>query len=113
MPMMTMDRPKEGFAAVASWIALDPDGETLVFRKFDVLAARNLLCMQARISVLERQLSAMDKEAAQSDNMAVKDAARTWEVLIEQSIDGVPRARMQVELINEIGDALKKYRERT
>jgi len=107
-----MNHPKEGFAAVASWIALDPDSETFVFRKFDELSARNLLYMQARISVLERKLKAMDKEVSQSDDMTVKDGARTWEVLVEQSGDGAPGARRQMELIDEIGDALKKYRKK-
>ncbi len=37
----------EGFAQVAEWVALDPDNELFVFRKFDKLAVRNLLYLQA------------------------------------------------------------------
>jgi hypothetical protein len=67
--------------------------------------------MQARISILERKLAAFDKEVSRSENMIVKDAARTWAVLVEQSGNGAPWAKNQTELIDEMQAALKTYRE--
>ena len=100
---------REGFAAVAEWIALDPDNETFVFRKFDTLAARNLLYMQARILSLEQQFDALDTGVTESNDMSLKDAARSWEELVKQDSEGEDRARRQMELITETREALKEY----
>lgn len=40
---MATFRNRNGFPAVAAWIARDLDNETFIFRKFDELTARNLL----------------------------------------------------------------------
>jgi hypothetical protein len=100
---------REGFAAVAEWIALDPDNETFVFRKFDTLAARNLLYMQARILSLEQQFDALDTGVTESNDMSLKDAARSWEELVKQDSEDEVRARRQMELIAETREALKEY----
>ncbi len=108
-----MSPPAEGFGAVAEWIALDPDGEAFIFRKFDRLAAQILLYQQARILSLEKELEELDKDVANSDNMALKDAARTWEKLVEQSKQISPGqypAQRRMSLIVEIKQALKEYR---
>jgi hypothetical protein len=100
---------REGFAAVAEWIALDPDNETFVFQKFDTLAARNLLYMQARILSLEQQFDALDTGVTESNDMSLKDAARSWEELVKQDSEDEVRARRQMELIAETREALKEY----
>ncbi|TLD06255.1 uncharacterized protein PgNI_08498 [Pyricularia grisea] len=46
-----------GFPAVSRWIAADDDGEAFVIRKFDRLAARNLLYLQARMLALQGRLA--------------------------------------------------------
>ncbi len=102
--------PSESFAAVAEWIALDPDNESFIFRKFDSLAARNLLYQQARIINLEKQLEELDHDVAKTHNMTLKDAARTWEQLIEQSAAGQYHAQQHMGLIIELKQALKDYR---
>jgi hypothetical protein len=104
-----MNPASEGFAAVAEWIALDPDNETFIFRKFDRLAARNLLYLQARIMVLEKEFEGLDKEVAQSNDMTLKDAARTWEQLVKQDSEGQGHAQGHIKLVVEMKQALKEY----
>jgi hypothetical protein len=104
-----MNPPSEGFAAVAEWMARDPDSETFIFRKFDKLAARNLLFLQARIMSLEKQLKALDKEISNTTDMILKDAARTWEVLVEQDSQGQEHAQRYMKLVVQIKQALKEY----
>jgi hypothetical protein len=113
-PMNISDLPnnrKEGFADVARWIALDPDNETLIFRKFDELAARNLLYLQAELLVLEKQLFELDTKDADSDDMDLKDAIRTWETLTRQYQEQNETARVRVDLIVRTREKLKEYRE--
>ncbi|KAK4148891.1 hypothetical protein C8A00DRAFT_47387 [Chaetomidium leptoderma] len=94
-----MTSPSEGFARVAEWIALDPDNEPFVFRKFDKLAARNLLYLQAQIISLEKELEEWDKDVV----------PRSWEQLVEQNKAGKHGRHMS--LIVEIRQALKDYHE--
>ncbi|RYP65485.1 hypothetical protein DL769_006308 [Monosporascus sp. CRB-8-3] len=102
---------KEGFANVARWIALDADNETFVYRKFDELAARNLLYLQSELLVLEKQLNELDKNDANSENMGLKDAARTWETLVQQIDTGNEEMRVRMDLIVMIRAKLKEYHE--
>ena len=101
---------KEGFADVARWIALDPDNETFIYRKFDELAARNLLYLQTELLVLEKQLNELDKYDANSDDMNLKDATRTWETLTQQYDTGNREARVRIDLVVKIRSKLKEYR---
>lgn len=102
---------KEGFAAVSSWVATDPDNETFVYRKFDDLAARNLLYLQSELLCLEKELHVLDREDAEGEDMEAKDAARTWETLVRQSDAGLESARKRMDLIRGIRAKLKEYRE--
>lgn len=72
---------KIGYANVARWMALETDNETHVYRKFDELAARNLLYYQSELLALMTQLDAFDEQDANTDDMDLGDAARTWETL--------------------------------
>lgn len=49
----------------------------LFLKKFDRLAARNLLHLQGRVMLLEKELDALDREAAKSHDMSIKEAARS------------------------------------
>ena len=53
---------RDGFPAVADWIARDPDNETFIFRRFDELSVRNLLNLQSELIELETRLRALDEE---------------------------------------------------
>lgn len=51
----------DGFPALAAFIASDRDRTTAIFKRFDRLAARNLLYLQSQLAALEEQLDASDE----------------------------------------------------
>jgi len=102
---------KEGFAAAAEWIALDRDNETFIYRKVDDLGARNLLYLQCEILLLRKKLAAYDRRVARDDaDMDLKEAARTWEVLVGQCEEDNREAVEHMELIKELRRMIKEYR---
>lgn len=101
---------KEGFADVARWIALDSDSETSIYRKFHELAARNLLYLQAELLVLEKQLNELDEQDVKTDDLDLKDAARTWETLTRRHAAGLEDAKYRMELIKKLRTKLREYR---
>ncbi|QYT03245.1 hypothetical protein H0G86_010215 [Trichoderma simmonsii] len=102
---------KNGFAQVARWVALDPDKETSIYRKFDALAARNLLYLQSELLVLENKLEQIDINDAKSDDMDLGDAIMTWETLEQQFNNGNEKARVRMDLIIKIRARIKEYHE--
>lgn len=107
---LTPTPQKEGFANVARWISLDPDNETFIYRRFNQLAARNLLYLQSELLALEKQLDELDKNDAFSDDMILKDSARTWETLMSLYENGNIEAKARMDLIVELRAKLKEYR---
>ena len=105
-----IDDRKNGYASLASFIALDPDNETFIYRKFDELSARNLLYLQSELLYLERKLKRLDDEVRRTDDPDVQDAARTWEELIRQVDDGEPNAQEKMNLIIQMRAKIKEYR---
>lgn len=101
---------KEGFAQVARWIALDPDKEAFMYRRFDELAARNLLYLQSELLVLEDQLNQLDKNDANSNDLDLRDAIMTWETLVRQYSSGNEGARVRMDLVVKMRAKLKEYR---
>ncbi|GFG18546.1 hypothetical protein IFM61392_10601, partial [Aspergillus lentulus] len=91
------------FANVARWIALDCDGEVFIYRKFSELAARNLLYLQCELLDLEKHFNELDSNDAGSDDMDIKDAARTWETLTQQCESGNKEAQVHEALILQEG----------
>jgi len=106
----------DGYPAVGRWMAEDPDGEPFVFRKFDDLAAQNLLALQSELLEMEERLKGLNHAAFLGPDMAIKAAAREWEVLIQQNAgehsqpEVVNVARQRMALIKEIREKLKEYR---
>lgn len=102
-----------GYTAAASWLASDPDNETLVFRKFDDLAALSLLYMQSEILEMQKKVRDMHKATVDSYDMDLRDAARTWETLVLQSKPGHDfrkDAKERMDLILDLRMKLKEYR---
>lgn len=101
-----------GYLAAASWLARDIDNEKLIFRKFDTLSAANLLYMQSEILELERRLDNMHLLTVKGDDMDLKDAASTWETLVEQSRAGTAHFRQDAKermgLIRELRERLRE-----
>lgn len=102
-----------GYLTAASWLARDIDNETLIFRKFDALSAANLLYMQSEILELENRVEQMHLDTVRSEDMDLKDAASTWETLVEQSQAGTAHfrqdAKERMDLIREIREKLREY----
>lgn len=109
----TLER-QGGYLAAASWLAHDTDNETLIFRKFDVLSAANLLYMQSEVLELEKKLLRMHLLTVDGHDMDLKDAASRWEALVEQSQDGSPKFRQdsseRMAVIRELREKLREYR---
>jgi len=107
---VSIDDRKNGYASLASFIAIDPDNETFIYRKFDELGARNLLYLQSELLYLERKLKRLDDEERRSDDPDVQDAARTWEEFIRQVEGGEPKAQEKMHLIIQVRAKIKEYR---
>ena len=71
----------EGFPQTASFIAKDPAKTTLIFRRFDQLAVRNILYMEARLAALESLQKDYDRDDVDfnNENEPITTAARSWE----------------------------------
>ncbi|KAJ5588264.1 hypothetical protein N7537_010942 [Penicillium hordei] len=66
----------DGYPALAGWIGRDPDGETLVFRRFRKLSARNVLHLQTRFIQLEQKIEEFDDEVRGSTDLDARQASR-------------------------------------
>lgn len=102
--------PRDGFSAHANWIAQDPDSETLIYRKFDRLSARNLLFLQSRLASLETKLDKYDEKIRQFGDMDSKLSQIRWETFENNAtIPGRPEKKL-LELHLEIQKMLREYR---
>jgi hypothetical protein len=103
-----------GYPSLAAFIAGDRDKSTLIFKRFDRLAARNLLHLQSVLARLQAKLDDMDIEDAtegeSSEIMKNKQCLRSWDALVLAAEDS-PRHKERLELATLIKDALKDYSE--
>jgi hypothetical protein len=99
-----------GFASAAAFISSDPDNEPFLYRKFDELAARNLLYLQCEILALESRLNKLDESTRFSGDPDIIEATRSWEVFIEQVEKQDQDAQKKMGLIMQIRAKLKEYR---
>ncbi|RYP44834.1 hypothetical protein DL768_008733 [Monosporascus sp. mg162] len=92
---------RDGYAAVAAWVARDPDNETYIYRKFDRLGARNLLYLQSQLITLEEEVNAHDIEYRSS--LEKRKVAREWEKFREDST--------AMKLAEDLQSKIKEYHE--
>lgn len=100
---------RDGYPALASWIGRDPDGETLVFRRFRRLSARNLLHLQSRLIQLEQEIDELDEEARKSTDLESRQASRRWETLIKLSADPTRPEKKRLEKAAALSSQIKEY----
>jgi hypothetical protein len=101
-----------GYPSLAAFIASDPDHSTAIYRRFDRLSARNLLYLQAELSILEKKQDELDKEDLNSDEIDSKDKARNWEALLARAEAGSDdAAEERVKVVKAIRDKIKEYSE--
>jgi hypothetical protein len=109
--MVNMSKPKspnhpsyiDGFPSLAAFIASDRDGTSTIFKRFNRLAARNLLLLQSELAELEAQLDAFDD--IDRGSMEHKQSLRNWKDY--KSINTQNSDRM--ELMEKIRSTLKEY----
>ncbi|KAF4814759.1 hypothetical protein CGCSCA5_v007596 [Colletotrichum siamense] len=115
-----MTTHKIGYAEVANWMARDVDNETLIYRRFDELAARNLLYLQSELLGVENQLNELDKQDAEDEDMDWQMVVCDWERLddLVQSSNTstadhiqISKARARKELAAKLRRKLEEYYE--
>jgi len=99
-----------GYPSLAAFISSDRDRTTLIFKRFDELAARNLLYLQSELSELQAKQRAFDEHDANAD-LATKQCARNYsefETAAGQGRNSKQKERMRT--VNRIRYTLKEYR---
>ncbi len=111
-PDVELGIPRDGYPALAAWIARDPDNESYIFRKFDRLSARNLLNLQSHLIGIEEKLDQFDEETRRSRDFDLKQSARRWETFARNAEDpNRPEEKKRMELVGELQVKLKEYRQ--
>ncbi|KAH7276031.1 hypothetical protein B0J15DRAFT_476441 [Fusarium solani] len=106
MEAQRQTRYVDGFPSLANFIASDRDGTSTIFKRFNRLAARNLLLLQSELAELEAKLDEYDRE----DNgrgMEVLQSLRNWEEYKARNDKDSDR----MKLLDKIRITLKDYRE--
>jgi phage-related minor tail protein len=106
--LQDLEVDREGINSLAAWQSLDPDKESLIYRKFGYLSARRSLHLQNKLLDLEDQLEDLDAKVRQGDTEA-KKSLRKHEIFEQQSTrkDSIDKQRMT--LLEKIDAALNKY----
>ena len=104
---------RDGYPALARWIASDQDYEGFVFRRFDRLSARNLLNLQSRLLALEKAIDELDSESRRQRDTGL----RRWETVVEGASatnnDAGQNPELQkkrLRLYDELEDSMQRYR---
>jgi hypothetical protein len=100
---------RDGYPALAGWIARDPDHETLIFRRFGKLAARNVLHLQARLVALEHEIDRLDEQARQSLDLEARQSSRRWESLMKYEKDASRPEKTRIERLERLNKLLREY----
>lgn len=102
--------PAYGFASVADLIARDPDKSGTIYRRFDKLAARNLLYLESKLAVLEQKQEEFDEEDANGESFELRSAATSWEDFVQYAQDSNrPEHQTRMQLVTDIEETLQTY----
>lgn len=110
---MNVDNMSErtGFPILAQRIALNPDYESFIFRKFDRLSARSLLHLESKLAYLEYKLDQADDQAASgSADNETRRSIRTWEAFEQNAEDPTRPEHTRMKMAGQILETLKEYR---
>jgi len=108
-PDVEIAHVRDGYPTLASWTSRDLDNETLIFRKFNRLAARNILHLQGHLVALEREIDVLDEEARFGDDGEAKQSSRRWETLMEHAKDVSRPEKKRVDKLDELNQKLREY----
>lgn len=98
-----------GYAGLAAFVAVDPDNETFVYRKFRTLMARNLLFVQSQIIELEARLTRLDDEDRKSQDTELRLSAMRWESFAENANQATRPEKERMDLHLQIKEKLREY----
>ncbi|KAF2014522.1 hypothetical protein BU24DRAFT_423448 [Aaosphaeria arxii CBS 175.79] len=115
MPTPKPQAPR-GFPSLSTFMSHNAQCESFIFKRFDRLAARNLLYMQSELAALEARLDELDAEdALDPRGSEAKRSARMWEEFERlgggSDGDGSPRMRERWEVVMKIRSTLREYHE--
>ncbi|ORY06037.1 hypothetical protein BCR34DRAFT_490468 [Clohesyomyces aquaticus] len=88
-------------------MALDPDKEALIFRKFDYLNARRLLHLQSELTELEDQLHDLDAQSRK--DVDSKKSLKKHEIFVERAEVQDSTDQKRSALLIEIHSKLNEY----
>jgi len=99
-----------GYPSLAHFVASDRDRTTLIYKRYDELAARNLLYLQSELAELETRQRKLDQQDLGAD-MSTLQCARSFTDMHEAVRAKDARQEERWELIKQIRETLKEYRE--
>lgn len=103
-------RPLRGFSSLAAFMSQNSNSESFVFKRFDRLAARNLLYLQAELASLQDKLDNLDRADAKPPyDLEVRKCARSWEDF-EASKDSSSKQHERWILMHRTRATLREYR---
>ncbi|KAK3681001.1 hypothetical protein B0T22DRAFT_502515 [Podospora appendiculata] len=97
----------DGCPSLAAFIASDKDGTAVIFKRFNQLAARNLLFLQSEIAELQAQLDAFDAQDSDISNHETIQSLRNWNDYKSRASTDPSR----MNLVCQIRETLREYRE--
>jgi hypothetical protein len=101
-----------GYPSLATFIASDEDRSTAIYRRFNRLAARNLLYLQSELAELEARLDHFDEEDYLHGSREEKYVLGNWPEFKAKADDANnTRERERMKLVMEIREKIKEYRE--
>ena len=94
----------DGFPSLANFIASDKDGTSTIFKRFNRLAARNLLILQSELAELQAKLDEYDCEDREGGAEALQ-SLRNWEDYKKRN----DKESDRIKLLEKIRTTLKEY----
>lgn len=100
----------DGFPSLFNFIASDRDGTSGIFKRFNRLAARNLLVLQSELAELEARLDKYDDEDQvdredKADRYNALQSLRNWEDYKARN----DKSSDRMKLLEQIRITLKEY----
>jgi hypothetical protein len=119
MPGTTVDLESKtyylsGYPSLPNFIASDRDRTTLIYKRFDELAARNLLYLQSKLAELQAKQCAFDQEdltvGQDTAGQNTKQCARNFANFRKAAEADELKQKMLWEVMERTRKTLKEYR---
>lgn len=107
---VSMPQVLRGFPSLAAFISSNCNSESFVYKRFDQLAARNLLYLPSELAHLHDRLEEFDRaDCTGPCDLEARRCARSWEEF-ERVKDVSAKQRERWDLISQIRSTLREYR---